>query len=642
MPNIKYTKFLTELYRIKFREEIKILVALVGGSSRKINVEFNALKKATYTKLEGRKLDRFRIVIGGGTIKDVASLPEYFSTREQMAVVVGDVSKAIKALANHELAHDIFTDMVSRLIIDYKEPKYIPFLHTVFNVLEDQVIEFNICLLYKRSFPYSTNPKRYFDFMIERLFMRQAEEYKDDGTQGGFIQYMLLMLRCGEGKIKNKCAIFEKYRANVVPLMKDVLLEPNGTKRIEKTIVLCEWIIENIKEFDWKMPDIPEDEKVSGRMAGGGDGIPVPMPTHGVPSSKIPSGTKGATEGAEEEPGEKGDKDGAEGTDSEEETPEELEEETPEEDEKESVAEGDVDEEVYDTIFNDMIHDGDDHEWSIAKEDFEISNETIIDDVNKIIENNLDMITNISDFLTLFKGRIRPKDTDGFTTGRLSIKRAMSAEMSGRPDTRIFRKKVARGRDADLAVYILADGSGSMSGRSSEIATKAVITTAQACSWASIPCEVATFTKTHDSPDGISYTVVQKSFDDSFEDSKPYLGISSSSMLGKLRKLRDVPTFRGNSEEVNLFYIWQRFKNVKHKTKLLFVMCDGETTGSVNNLREVITQMEAESNIIVIGIGIMCDALKKSYNHCKIFGDMKDLEDNLAPYLIETLSKYAK
>ena len=687
MPNIKYTKFLTELYRIKFRDDIKTLASLIGGASRIINIEFNARKNDTYTKLEGRKLDRFRIVIGGGTIKEMANLPTYFSTREQMSVVIGDVTKAIKALANHELGHDIFTDMVSRLIIDYKDPKYIPFLHTVFNVLEDQVIEFNICLLYKRKFPFNTNPRRYFKFMIERLFMRQAEEYKDTGGQDSFLQYMLLMLRVGEAKIKNKCAIFEKYRADIVPLMKAVLFEPNGTKRIEKTITLCEWIIENIKEFSWEVPDLPEEEKVSGRMASGGKGIPVPLPAHGIPRSKVPSETgasksadsegvkSGGVEGSEEEEpssegtdapepkdekekekegeeeskeegggkaGGKKESDEEEDEDDDDESEEDEDEESPEKDEEESIVEREVDEEFYGTIFNDMIHDGDDHEWSLAKEDFEISNGSIIDDVNSIIEKNLSMITNISDFLTLFKGRIRPKDTDGFTNGRLSIRRAINAEMSGRPDTRIFRKRVARGRDADLAVYILADGSGSMTGSPSEIATKAVITTAQACEWASIPCEVATFTKTADNPSGISYTIVQKGFDDSFESSKAFLGISSSSMLSKLRKLRGVPTFRGNSEEVNLFYIWQKFKNVNHKTKLLFVMCDGMTTGSENNLKEVVTSMEREDNIIVIGIGIMCSALTRTYNHCKIFSNEGDLRDNLAPYLIETLSKYAK
>jgi len=686
MASIKYEKIITELYRIKYREKIISLVNMVA-TPRVIGVQFDAKCHSTYTKICGRKIKKMRITIGGGTIKQIANCPDKFTNREQCDAVAKDVDLAIKALVHHELGHDLFTDMVSRLIIDYKEPKYVPFIHTMFNILEDQVIEYCMTLYFKKNFPYHVNPKHYFNFMVERMFKDKAAEYKDDGTQNGFLNYILMAVRIGEDKIPNRCEIFDKYAKDLIPLIQAVLKEPDATARIEKTITLCEWIIENIKEFKWEIPDIPADEKLSGRMADAPGGMGVPMGGFGMPSGKMPFGGGGGAKGEDSEVHDEGDgdeegsggksddetddsggtkggseeggEDGAEDEEAEDEEKEDGEDEDSgeadeddgedeEEEDEESgtdyddYADKEIDDDFYSSVFNDYIHDGDDHEWCIAKEDFEVKDDSVVDDVNTIVNNNIDMIQSISDYLTIFKGRIRPKDTDGFTSGRLSPRRAARAELSGNYTTRIFQRRVPRGRDADLAVYILGDGSGSMHGLSSEVSTEAMIVSAQACEWSHIPCEVATFTKTSDSPDGISFTIVQKGFEDTFEAAKPYLGISSTAMLSKLRAIRPVPTFAGNSEEVNLFYIWQKFKKVDHKTKLLFVMCDGETTGSKNNLKEVITRMEAQDGIIVIGIGIMCNALKYTYNHYKIFNSMEDLQENLAPYLIETLSQYAK
>ena len=130
--------------------------------------------------------------------------------------------------------------------------------------------------------------------------------------------------------------------------------------------------------------------------------------------------------------------------------------------------------------------------------------------------------------------------------------------------------------------------------------------------------------------------------EDSFEESKPYFGLNSTSLIGYLRSQKRIPTFCGNSEEVNIYYIWQKLKKVKHKTKILFVLCDGGTTGSRANLREVVSRMEAEDGIIVIGVGILSSDVVGIYSHVKVFPTQKELNDGLAAFLVETLDSLTR
>lgn len=657
---IKTEKFLSALYASAIRDKIKTRIALVGGPSRIINLTFNVRANGAWTSLDGRMKDRLRIYIGGQMVKKVANLPDQFSSKKAIKSLIEDIFKAFYALVYHELGHDIFTDMNSTEIIEYPEAKYRGFMHNMFNILEDQVIEYCMQLLFKRDFPYDVNPQLYFNFMIDSIFSSQGESYVDDKTQMGFLNYILLYLRIGEKKIKNKCEIFEKYRGDLIPLMKDVLQEPSGTKRVHNTVVLCEWIIKNITEFSWEMPEPDSKSILSGKTAKGA-GIPMPADGGFMPGGKTKGkGASGGSstdkEGAETDPDgeddeeelDKEDKDVEEPEDEEEpdkkdeDSDEEDDEEEEDEDFGEDRVEKEIDDEIYDEVFNDVLRDGDDHEWCIAKDEYEVVDETLIDQIDKIIDENSSTIKEVSDFLTLFKGRIKPMRTEGMTSGRLAVRRAIKEEITGGCSTRIFQRKLARGRDADLVVSLVTDNSGSMSGRKSQICSKACIMLAQACDWSKIPFEINAFTKTCDSYSGISFTITEKGFEDSFESSKPFLAINDSELICGLNSERYIPTFRGNSEEVNLYYIWQKFKKTKHKTKLMFVLCDGGTTGSRDSLRTVVHKMQEESGIIVIGIGILDTSVVGIYDNVKVFHTMKELEDELGPYLIDTLSQYAR
>ena len=647
---VSYVGPLTWIYDKTIREKMVMRIAIIGGPSRIINLTFDGKGEAAYIEIEGAEKDRMRITIGGKHIKEIANLPDRVN-RTVLKACIEDINKSFYNTINHELAHALFTDMKSDEIINYPDPKYRGFMHTIFNILEDVVIEFLMTLYYKKHLPYDINPKVYFDFKVQRMFESKSDEYTDDGTQSGFCNYLLLFVRIGEAKIKNKCAIFEKYKADLIPLIKAVLQQPDPTQRVHNTVVLCEWIIENIKEFDWSMPEPPEIEKISGK--GAGKGFPMPMPGPemgsgpGIPgegggSGKDSEGDSEDEEGASEgKGGSSEDEEESEGKKESEET-EEPEKDEESEDES-SMVEKDIDEEMYSYIFNDDIRDGSDHVWSIAKEDFEIKDESIIDDVNNIIAEQLPMIREVSDSLNLFKGRIKPIMTGGMSSGALNVRRAIRSEVAGGLDMKIYQKKVSRGIDVDACYSALCDLSGSMGDTKSEICARGAIALAQACEWANAPCEVQAFVKTSDSPSGISYTIVEKSFEDTFEDAKPFLGINSSTMLLKLNKVnKKVPTFAGNSEEINLYYIWKKLRKVKHKTKILFVLCDGMTTGSKNDLHNIVTKMEQEDGIIVIGIGVLCNEVANIYNHSKVFKSIAELNEGLAPYLVETLNAYIK
>lgn len=656
---IKTEKFLSALYASAIRDKLKTRIALVGGPSRIINLTFDVRADGAWTSLDGRKKDRLRIYIGGQMVKKTANLPDQFTNKKTIKSLIEDIFKAFYALVYHELGHDIFTDMNSTEIIEYPEAKYRAFMHNVFNILEDQVIEYCMQLLFKKDFPYDVNPQVYFNFMIDSIFSPQGESYTDDKTQSGFLNYILLFLRIGEKKIRNKCEIFEKYRGDLIPLMKAVLQEPNGTKRVHNTVVLCEWIIKNITEFSWEMPAPDPKSILSGKTAKGA-GIPAPsdggfMPGGKGKGSPSPEGSTSDKEGAgaesDDEDEEEPDKDeeegkGGGGAEPDDKEDPEDDDDGDDDDEDEDFGEGrvekEIDEDIYDEVFNDVLRDGDDHEWCIAKDEYEVVDGTLMDRINKIIDENTPTIKEVSDYLTLFKGRIKPIRTEGMTSGRLAVRRAIKEEISGGCNTRIFQRKLARGRDADLVVSLVTDNSGSMNGRKSQICSRACIMLAQACDWSGIPFEINAFTKTCDTDSGISFTITEKGFEDSFESSKPFLAINDSSLIGGLRSERYIPTFRGNSEEVNLYYIWQKFKKSKHKTKLMFVLCDGGTTGSRDSLRTVVRQMQEENGIIVIGIGILDTSVVGIYDNVKVFRTMEELENELAPYLIDTLSQYAR
>lgn len=650
---VKTSKILSAIYNAFFREKLRRLDNELVGSSKYIALTFEPRYDGAYTFISPRSASNRRIVIGGEMIKKVAELPDTFSTRGAFMPYRKAVCIAFYALNYHEVAHNMFTDMKDPVIKDYPIAKYQGFLHSINNILEDIVIEQSISAYYKVYYPKDINPNFFFKYMVDRIFMEQCKHYTYMPDPGNFLNYLLLVLRCGKASVKASNEIFDKYSEELLPRIKDVLTERKANDRLHKAVELGEWIIENIKEFDWSTVEVAEHEKKSGSAAG------IPMPGGGEPGGGEPMDSMGGDkteEGSGSKSGEheglkpregSGD-DGKDGSGSLDEAAEEADTGSESEEEATEKAEREIEESLDDMndeledTFIDRFEDGSDHVFILAKDYYEVSDPNLIPKIDKEIESYVDAENDVADMLKLFRERGGLEIRTGFDSGELDVDAAIQDDMEDGINLDLFQDEVKNGVDIDLCVSLVCDNSGSMSGSKSVIASQAALVLAQACEWAEIPFECSCFTKTHDCSTGTSVTIIEKRFEDSFEESKPYFGINDSGLIRGLREIGDeeIPTFSGNSEEVNLYYIWQKYRQVEHKTKLMIVFSDGCTTGSKTDLKNLVREME-EDGIIVIGVGIECHEVADIYPLHKIFGSTAQLREGLAQYLIDTLSQYA-
>ena len=600
-------KVLNAVYNTVMKDKLCLKNQRMVGIKSTVRLTFNWEAPTAYTYLE--KDNIFRIVIGGNIICQMTNFPATIKDKKEFNKYREGLVKAFFGLDYHEMGHILFTDMSDPIIVEYPKPEFRGFLHNLFNIIEDPVQEVCLTNHFKKVYPTERSPKIFFDFMIEKIFLPQCGKYKDDGSIGSFMNYLLLMMRCGKKSIPENNAVWDKYESELLPRIKSIVYDGNGTNRLHKTVALGEWIIENIKEFDWSSLTISEEEKTSGKEA--------------------------KTEGKKVKIGDPGSEESTESAKSKESTESKKGDESKES--SESIDLGEKPE--VDDIFNDFFPDGDYHEWVIAKDEYEYE-DSLIDDIDHQISESSDLINDVAHFLKLFTDRVKPRLTPGFTSGKLNIRRAMQDDIKNGCDTHLFDREIKRGQDIDLAVSLVCDNSGSMMGIQSQICSKAALALAQACDWVNIPFECNAFTKTEDNSRGICVSIKIKDFEDNLQASKPYFGINDSTLIRKLSSYREIPTFRGNSEEVNLYYIGQEFARNPHKNKLMLVFCDGRTTGSVNDLSRVIQELEKEG-ITVIGVGICDNGVDGPYKTNKVFTSQQDLEEGLARYLIETLERTA-
>lgn len=610
-------KILNAVYNTVMKDKLSLKNQRLVGIRSTVRLTFDWKAGTAYTYLEKPEERIFRIVIGGDIICQMTGMPEEFKDKKAFLPYREGIVKSFFGLDYHEMGHILFTDMSDPIIVDYPKPQYRDFLHQLFNIIEDPIQEKCLVNHFRVKYPTERSPKIFFNYLIEKIFQPQCAGYKDDGSLGAFMNYILLTMRCGKTSIPTKNKVWEKYEKDLLPQIKDIIYDGDGTSRLHKCVKLGEWIIENIKEFHFDKITVPEREKMSGSMKGGGSG----SPAHGDTSD---DGEKGAGKDELDSKGGKSSKEGEGG-------------EGFGKDSSEATDLGEAPE--MDDIFNDFFPDEDYHEWVVAKDEYQYD-DNVIDDIEKQIEESSDLVNDVARFLKLFTDRVKPRVTPGFTSGKLNMRRAMQDDLRDGCDTHIFNRYIKRGQDIDLAVSLVCDNSGSMSGMKSEICSQAALALAQACDWVNIPFECNAFTKTSDTRSGVCITIKIKDFEDSFQEAKPFFAINDSSLIGKLDSYRGIPTFCGNSEEVNLYYIGQEFSRNPHRNKLMLVFCDGRTTGSVNDLSRVVKDLEAQG-ITVIGIGICDNGVDGPYKTNKVFSSYQELQEGLSQYLIDTLEKAA-
>lgn len=705
--SFKGMTLIKEIYT-DIRPQLLNIVSLVAGPTLApyIDVKFYLNRASSYVRLWGRKKDRFLIVIGGLDIKRMAEVPGTITSVKMVYEVGAKIIKAVKAVLHHELAHILYSALDSREIIDYPKEEFKPFLQQTWNCLEDPFIEFTLAQDFKREHPFHENPKKFFDFLIQTIFIPMGKEYIDTGNQESFMEYLLLMYRIGEDKIAEENEVYSKYEEDLIPYLNDIMLEPDAYKRVHNVVVMCEWIINNVKEFNWEFPEELEPQTMAGSGAGGG--VAAGGPRSGAPmkpkkQKKQKGSSEGGGGGSAPEPGEEEEKEeeepqkekteeegegketpwegNPEGTidheaeadfnewykdakdNMEEETEEESEEEDEEETEEDSEEDIDdedseetedededdddsysFDEELGDDFVSDLVdnaeHYEDNHIWFSAKDECHVP-QSVIDDVDNVITKYQGLAQTMADYLLLCKGRIKPQRVEGLTKGRLSMRRAISNAARGGTDLKAFYRKMPRGKAVDLCSYILVDTSGSMRNQKSQLAYEACVITGQACEWGGIPVEISAFVHGNNSEEGVvNTTIVEKTFEDKFDDVKGFIALNNSNLYRKIEGSGAIGLFGCNEEEVNLWHIWQKLKKVDHQMKIVFVICDGMTCGSRAKLQQVIKDMEND-NILVIGIGIMCHEVQDSYTHCRVFDSMEEIQKGLAPFILDTITEYS-
>ena len=159
--------------------------------SYKVLFGFNWADDATYTRPLRKVGEGFRIQFGGQMVAQAADIPNHIYKKADTMKFIPGCRKAFRAMFYHEMGHLLYTDMYDDRIVKYKKPEHRGFIHSVFNILEDIVIE-----RYGMSADYPYTAK-YFKFLTKQLFVPQCKQYKDNPkSPNAFLNFLLLKLRC--------------------------------------------------------------------------------------------------------------------------------------------------------------------------------------------------------------------------------------------------------------------------------------------------------------------------------------------------------------------------------------------------------------------------------------------------------------
>ena len=110
------------------------------------------------------------------------------------------------------------------------------------NIVEDPTQEHML-----GNLPYYTFVRKYFKWLVERLFVPAAKSYKDDGSLRSFMNYLLLFARLGGGRIADRNAKFDNLaKKGFVKKLRAAARETDGIKRCAMQIDMALWVVEEL------------------------------------------------------------------------------------------------------------------------------------------------------------------------------------------------------------------------------------------------------------------------------------------------------------------------------------------------------------------------------------------------------------
>lgn len=253
------------------------------------------------------------------------------------------------------------------------------------------------------------------------------------------------------------------------------------------------------------------------------------------------------------------------------------------------------------------------------------NSESLEPDYNHVVSSYSNIINDVVDIIKKKRAWNNTRWEENKSIGKLSLK------AFAKHSPYLYKQRNLPEREADLAVSILCDASGSMGGTKSVICGTALITLSEALDACNIPFEVNAFTAAGNSSGSI--TVSFKEFSESFHSTKNNLAV-----LATNKRVSGSYLYGGNVDEINLSFVYDRFKKRKEKDKIIIVISDGETCGSEKVLRDLVNQI-SDSGIITLGLGVYSRAVERIYKEQQTFKDLDELE-SLPAFLNNYLLKH--
>lgn len=206
--------------------------------------------------------------------------------------------------------------------------------------------------------------------------------------------------------------------------------------------------------------------------------------------------------------------------------------------------------------------------------------------------------------------------------GRLDTSKIYRVTM---PETsaseRLFKTK-EQSLALDTAVSVLVDYSGSMGGRKIEVAASAAVALNELFRTLRVNCEILGFSE----PGCTNATFVFKPFNTPVNDDNlaEYMSEATGSM-------------GNNCDGDNILIAASRLRAQKQARKVLVVLSDGSPCGGDGDIygftKKVISKIEEEKQIDILGIGIMDTNVTRLYKNNRVIKNLNELPSKL----IETL-----
>lgn len=592
---------------------------------------------------------------------------------------VAKVTKTVmEGLAYHECGHLLQTDMTGEAF-DAVDDAHRPFLPTIkkgVNHIEDPAMEHLVV-----QSPYHRFMRPYFRHNNSLAFPKAAKAYSDDGSFGSLLWYVLLYLRVGPRVLTARNAFFESMRPKgILDRLRGAYRERDAKERCRKQVAFVEWLIDEFglkadqqpRPMEHERPVIivvdklpngkttqsklqPQDGQlppVSVVEAGdGGEGGEGELPdadvidlrkakddpsegegeeakegcgegdlnkggdagegSQGAETGQRPSGSDAGDESAPEQPGGVDDPD--------------LDWETGDDDPVLVLAtdglNGGYDRDL-DAALRVDAESNDSSDCFRSKDSYDVRDavpsEEAFDDATR---KQSEAIAGLASALDELKDESAPTQVHGLPDGEeLCVEDYIETIVSGDRSFDVFVQEAPGREITDLAVSLLVDCSGSMSGRESLIAHATSCMVAMACEEAQVPVEISAF-----STGGM---LLLKEFDEDLRDCVVQLGMLRSDLSRSFSKASRDPIglWGGTDLEGALPLLFGRLRKYEGKAcKLAFVITDGDT-GDPETTGRLVAEARGEGIVVVgIGIGTSIDSLRTCFDHCESF-DFNSLE----------------